>query len=206
MDVTNSSSPWERSSVEWLPPQHDEPKRTVKSLTDLCIDSIQRKLLGKVDTLDVLDLANLLNLKTLREECLKAISFKYAFFKEVTDPEYLLELCGEEEIAKMEKRLEDTKEFRRYIRQEGSVLDKQVTEYSTYVVPSSDDDEASGQVYFPVEALLAGVEWPKGIDPSRRESWLTDEDFEKVFKMTREQFKKLPHFKRAALKKDVKLW
>ncbi|GAX81454.1 hypothetical protein CEUSTIGMA_g8883.t1 [Chlamydomonas eustigma] len=45
-----------------------------------------------------------------------------------------------------------------------------------------------------------------GIDPTRKEDYLTDEEFLKVFSVEREKFKKLPDWKRQLKKKEVSLF
>lgn len=55
---------------------------------------------------------------------------------------------------------------------------------------------------FPIKALLAGVSWPRNVDPSKREEYLTAEDFFKVFQMRFEDFKALPMHVRVAIKKN----
>jgi len=45
-----------------------------------------------------------------------------------------------------------------------------------------------------------------GIDPTRREEYLADADFEQVFGMPRSEFQALPKWKRVARKKDVGLF
>jgi hypothetical protein len=39
--------------------------------------------------------------------------------------------------------------------------------------------------YYPLECLLSGVEWPKNVDPKAREQYLTDEEFQSVFNMSK---------------------
>jgi Villin headpiece domain len=45
-----------------------------------------------------------------------------------------------------------------------------------------------------------------GIDPTMKEEYLDDAEFEAVFKRTREEYKALPRWKQAILKKDVSLF
>ena len=46
----------------------------------------------------------------------------------------------------------------------------------------------------------------KGVDRATLEKYLTDEEFQKVFKMDREKFYKLPDWKRQDLKARAKLF
>ena len=47
---------------------------------------------------------------------------------------------------------------------------------------------------------------PKGVDPARLETYLSDEEFKKVFKMDKELFSKLPAWKQTKNKKEVGLF
>ena len=49
-------------------------------------------------------------------------------------------------------------------------------------------------------------ERPVGVDPAHREAHLTEEDFEKHFKMTREAFGDLAGWKQLQLKKKLGLF
>ena len=60
--------------------------------------------------------------------------------------------------------------------------------------------------YFPIAALLAGVSWPKNVNPSKREEYLTSDDFFRVFLMSKEDFKLLPMHVRTAMKKSKKFF
>ncbi len=47
---------------------------------------------------------------------------------------------------------------------------------------------------------------PPDLDTTRLESYLTDEDFEAAFKMTRAEFEELPEWKKRNLKRAIKLF
>lgn len=47
---------------------------------------------------------------------------------------------------------------------------------------------------------------PEGVNPSRLESYLTDQDFEEVFKVSKDEFYNLPTWKQCNMKKSVKLF
>ena len=59
---------------------------------------------------------------------------------------------------------------------------------------------------FPLSCLVAGVKWPEGVNPAKREEYLSDAEFLTVFKMNREQYSKLDKFKKIELKKQVSLF
>jgi Villin headpiece domain len=60
--------------------------------------------------------------------------------------------------------------------------------------------------YYPLESLLQGVQWPAGVDPARRESYLSPVDFEATMGMTREQFSALKPFRQQRIKKEKGLF
>lgn len=72
----------------------------------------------------------------------------------------------------------------------------------------SEDSNPEPQGPIPYEHLLAGnpEKWPKGIKPHSREKYLSDDEFKKVFDMSKGEFSKLKEWKRNDLKKHVKLF
>uniref|UniRef100_A0A663DRR1 Villin-1 n=1 Tax=Aquila chrysaetos chrysaetos TaxID=223781 RepID=A0A663DRR1_AQUCH len=61
---------------------------------------------------------------------------------------------------------------------------------------------------FPLDVLVntSAEDLPRGVDPSRKEYHLSDQDFEAVFGMSRSAFGKLPLWKQQKLKKDKGLF
>ena len=180
------------------------PPRQFKSLVDICQEQIMKKCIGKIETLDVLFVANELSLEHLREECMRTIRFKYAFFKEITEEGYLQQLCGEEAILEFEQSLAETNRFRRNSRQEGVVLEKPQSELVP--VDAQAYDAQGNRIFYPKAALISGVKWPTGIDASKREEWLSDEEFEATFGMDKASFALQNKFKKERLKKEKGLW
>lgn len=66
--------------------------------------------------------------------------------------------------------------------------------------------DSDGGHYYPYEALIAGADWPGGVDPTMRESYLRDDDFRAVFGFSRDEFLQLDRHKRLFHKKRVKLF
>ena len=60
--------------------------------------------------------------------------------------------------------------------------------------------------FYPYEALKSGVEWPSNVDPTRRETFLSDDDFFNIFQMTKEEFRQLPNFVRKRIKQEKELF
>jgi len=55
-------------------------------------------------------------------------------------------------------------------------------------------------------AELQKVPPPQGVDPAKLEAYLSDSDFQEIFKMDKEAFGKLPGWKQVNLKKAVRLF
>jgi len=55
-------------------------------------------------------------------------------------------------------------------------------------------------------AILAGGEIPENVDPSKKEQYLSDAEFEQVLRMTKEEFSSLPGWKQTNLKKSTNLF
>ena len=47
---------------------------------------------------------------------------------------------------------------------------------------------------------------PEGVDPAKLETYLSDEEFKKIFKTDKEQFSKMPLWKQTKAKKDAGLF
>ncbi len=48
--------------------------------------------------------------------------------------------------------------------------------------------------------------FPKGVDPTKKEEYLDDDEFEKLFGMSRDAYTKLPLMKKKTLKKKLGLF
>ena len=60
--------------------------------------------------------------------------------------------------------------------------------------------------FYPIEALAKGVQWPKNVDPTKREEYLSPEDFVTVFKMSKKTFTQLATYVKIRLKKENDLF
>lgn len=74
------------------------------------------------------------------------------------------------------------------------------------VEPQRVDFETREDGTFPYEALKSGVAWPEGVEVSRRESYLNDEEFRTVFGISKTEFSALDKIMRQRLKKEKLLW
>lgn len=93
-------------------------------------------------------------------------------------------------------------------------------EAAAMAAPASIDSELAkvtvGATKYPYEVLLNGERvngeftdpptWPDGLDLTQKELYLSDEEFESLFKCPREEFTKLPKWKQLNKKKTLKLF
>ncbi|OQV19146.1 Villin-1 [Hypsibius exemplaris] len=76
----------------------------------------------------------------------------------------------------------------------------------------SSQTSINGQAKYPLSVLrnnwssTEAPDLPDGVDPSSREAYLLDSEFQEVFKMTYSEFSVLPAWKKAALKKSAGLF
>lgn len=76
----------------------------------------------------------------------------------------------------------------------------------TVVEPPVVHVEARSDGTYPLEVLIQGAAWPPGIDCSKREQYLCDADFERVFQMTKKVFAEKDKHMRMRLKKENRLF
>jgi len=72
-------------------------------------------------------------------------------------------------------------------------------------VASAQQELAKFSQTYPYDVLLKRP-LPEGVDPTRLENHLNEDEFQKVFKMSPEEFAALPKWKKEARKKDAKLF
>jgi len=73
--------------------------------------------------------------------------------------------------------------------------------------PLNGGEQAAGaSVRIPVTSLKNGVRWPLWVDPTRREVYLSPEDFAVVFGISREEYGALPDWKQLRMKVEAGLF
>eukprot|EP01097_Dermamoeba_algensis_P003886 TRINITY_DN2632_c0_g1_i1.p1 TRINITY_DN2632_c0_g1~~TRINITY_DN2632_c0_g1_i1.p1 ORF type:complete len:339 (+),score=106.17 TRINITY_DN2632_c0_g1_i1:151-1017(+) len=73
------------------------------------------------------------------------------------------------------------------------------------MIPVQEMMEVYNQKYFPYRELLSD-QLPPGVDPSKLETYLQEDEFREVFKMSREEFNDVPSWKKDDLKRKVYLY
>lgn len=76
----------------------------------------------------------------------------------------------------------------------------------TIIEPTAVTVKPNDDGTYPLEALVQGAAWPPGIDCAKREQYLSDADFQSVFKMTKQEFMAKDKFIRIRLKKENRLF
>jgi hypothetical protein len=117
----------------------------------------------------------------------------------------LVEKYGVEEL----KQVFDPEDFQRLESERQKSLEvKKVfaSLHGTVVENKAVDAKIRSDGSYPLEALLQGSTWPPGIDATKREQYLSDSDFQSVFRMSKEDFNKKDKFVRLRLKKEHNLF
>jgi hypothetical protein len=65
--------------------------------------------------------------------------------------------------------------------------------------------DAGPQSYYPLSSLTKAP-FPEGIDTKRRELYLSPEDFQRIFKVTKEAFAAYKPWKQEKMKREAGLW
>lgn len=193
----------------------DDHKNTLDSLKCLCLSSIVRdlrkqrlrndesfleiyELLMNIDALDI----NVVDktrsgLESFMIEFKKSITSRFALFRDRIQPSLLRDVLGDVLFDSLSKSLEEEEQLKKHLTycRSGSIIEPMFVE-------SSRDNKG----FYSIDSLIQGVKWPNDVDATRREEYLSPEDFEHIFKMTKEDFKSLDKYKRISLKKTHKLF
>lgn len=134
--------------------------------------------------------------ETLQHRVLQKIRDHFSMLIENYYEEELISLLGMETwellMNKHRANLEEKRIFTHIT--QGQVLSPKMVDF--------DEDSE----YFPLEVLEQGAQWPKRVDPGRREAYLSDQDFFQVFQMTKSDFYSLPSHLRIRHKKEKRLF
>jgi len=110
--------------------------------------------------------------------------------------ESLVDFLGESIYSKLENDYDNVQKDIRYIKSmQGDVVDREIVECHK-------DEHGC----YPYNALKCGVEWPKDVIVTKREQYLSDEEFLTVFKMSKEEFNLKDKLIKLRLKKELGLF
>lgn len=174
----------------------------IPTLQQLCVRHFSSDVFPRSLEAALTTLAKLQEIETFDEVkaiCVTFLRERAELLHKTYDQSSLERILGVEEVRRQCDQLTETARARRnfsYLTA-GTVLDRPKP-----VVSRSPTEDG----FYPFESLQTGMEWPVGVDPVNRERHLSPQEFESVFKMTKESFSKLPHFVRIRTKKEVGLF
>jgi hypothetical protein len=134
-----------------------------------------------IATTTSLRISNLLaipELKTLNEKCIMYLRDRYVLLKERYTEEDLIAVFEHDGIEKLEEDLKERLKIEsRFKDLAGLALDRIEVEHT----------KIDGG-YYPYSSLKQGVAWPDDVDVTRREDYLSPEEFRVVFGLTKEDY------------------
>jgi hypothetical protein len=137
----------------------------------------------------------------------QCIEEMYPLLCEKFGKNYIDNLLGDDGLELALKRQCELQETKRKLEiYRGRVLERMDIRNTEEVELTSHSKNSLGKDVYLLRMLVSGVAWPAQVIPGQREDHLSDEEFEKVFRMTRLLFKQLPKFKQVLLKKDCGLF
>lgn len=140
-----------------------------------------------------------------RAVLLKKVESKWSMIRTQYDPEQLQDLFTEEEIEKLDEAVESMEEARRKTAtwRSGDVVERRAS-----VQQLSEEDKKNATIgIYRYESLKQGLKWPDGVDSTKRETYLSEDEFITVFKgVSKADFAKLPQYEKIRMKKDVSLF
>eukprot|EP01039_Chlorochromonas_danica_P011296 gene11297-12603_t len=174
-------------------------ENTPSSLIELCMEVLLREkgVDGIEKVLEIYDKVDLrLNkVNKLREHIMKKLHIFFPLLLHRYDEEDLKVLFHEEDWQILYNAYQNTEEAKeRFASLKGCVLERKMVHY----------DESSE--FYPLEVLVQGVIWPAKVNPSHREAFLSDHDFECVFGLSKTAFYKLPKHIQERKKKEKSLF
>lgn len=145
---------------------------------------------------------------TIREQravLLEKVESKWAMISSQYDSEELQDLFTNEELERLNGTVSETVEARRKaaIWRSGEPVQRRAS-----VEQLSEEDLKNAAVgIHRYETLKEGLQWPEGVDPTKRETYLSEEEFITVFKgISKADFAKLSQYRKNQKKKDVLLF
>lgn len=132
-------------------------------------------------------------LSELRLHCLKFIRGAYPMLLSRYGIEELEKLLGLEDHMILKKEYDESM----YIKARYSSLKGTIVEPTKL----AEDQQRTTSGHYRIEVLRQGAMWPADVDVSKREEYLSPEDFMAIFKMPIDEFRRLDKYKRIALKK-----
>lgn len=121
------------------------------------------------------------------------------------DHEILRAILGAETFDSLSASVRESEEAKSTLAKyrRGSIVEK---DSSSSALTPEEERIFEERQELPLRVLLEGVKWPQGVEPSRRERYLSEVEFVSVFGITKESFGALPQYDRKNAKIKHKLF
>ena len=189
----------------FVSPEPVEHSAHICSLNEMCVSVIMDG--GFPNTIDdaaavclrIPDMSSIPNYRNLWSRVHRLLKDRASMLLECYDNTELERCFGVDVILSLRKMTVESVDAKRKMAnyRKGEVIEREGVGYEEY-------NSIDG--YYPVEALIKGVRWPKNVDPSKREEYLSPEDFASVFRMSKKTFAQLTTYVKIRMKKEKDLF
>ena len=179
----------------------------IPKLSKLCEEKLMKGTLN--DLMTAFSALKYTDMDDIKSRILDHLKSRFALLIERYEKDALIDLFTEEEYMKMEKKLNDRLQAEKLmkVRSNGNVLEPlKPSSTSTSSLTSSSKSGDGSNGFYPYEMLIQGVVWPTDVDPTKREQYLSNEDFHQIFDISKTDFKALRHHVQIRLKKEKSLF
>jgi hypothetical protein len=184
----------------------------IPTLSRLCEDKIMKSSLhDMMTTFAALKYTDLYHIKSRLHDYLKT---RFSLLIVRYDKETLIDVFTEGEYTKMHDKMNERLQAEKLmkVRSSGNVLE--AINANTIITSLSSTSTTTKSVhltnsvdgYYPYEALLQGMIWPTDVDPSKREQYLSENEFHEIFHMSKNEFMSLRNHLQIRLKKEKLLF
>ncbi|CAD7701852.1 unnamed protein product [Ostreobium quekettii] len=181
---------------------------SVPSLQECCMKTVNRCLNAR-SVLELLEFCQMTGGMfaqgpELKNKCMQFVTNTFESVRQIMGDEALRRILPEEVTARLEEAAKERAETIRKVRIEGKVVEREALGEE----PKEENlgPSVSGEVAHRYDNLRAGVRWPSNVDPTRREEYLTEEEFKKVFWCSYSEYQQYPQWKQLWLKKEKELF
>ncbi|CAD7697761.1 unnamed protein product [Ostreobium quekettii] len=140
----------------------------------------------------------------LKNKCMRFVANTFDSVRQIMGDEALRRILPEDVTMRLEEAAKERAEAIRRIKIEDEHLG---WEWMDMDMPMEKlGPSVAGEVAHSYKVLRAGVRWPRNVDPTRREEYLTDEEFAKIFRCSFSEYKEYPQWRQLWLKKERNLF
>ncbi len=170
----------------------------MKSLKSLCEEKIIKSPIEVILESYAILRQTSYSIDFIQNKCFNYLKDRFALLHERYDQESLIDALGESSYLIMKSEYDESIQARKIIRSyKGEKLENNTLDSELY---------NSRDGFYSYEALKSGVVWPENVDCTKRESYLSEDDFEKIFSVSKVRFYSLSKHIQIRLKKEKKLF